>query len=302
MYGIMRCEKRKMTAVGGLEAEANREHKIDLPASDIDWDKTCNNVYLVRSVDWRESICRTLQEHGISRWRKDAVVMIDSLYTASPEFFQQSIDQSQIIDFFRDCLDFHNRHYGHVINAVIHFDETTPHMAVASVPIVQRGERYVLSAKELMGNRSDYRARQDAFWAEVSSQYGLERGEPSDPLERREHLNVQEYKIDRNNEDIAYLEGRKIALQEDVNSLDRGIDALEYKIDQLQEMVVDKYVEIGKIDRVRDLVSGIADVIRDQMCDIDTSRSADLEVLEQTLNRCDQVVDLIDAWDDDPVD
>ena len=302
MYGIMRCEKRKMTAVGGLEAEANREHKIDLPASDIDWDKTCNNVYLVRSVDWRESICRTLQEHGISRWRKDAVVMIDSLYTASPEFFQQSIDQSQIIDFFRDCLDFHNRHYGHVINAVIHFDETTPHMAVASVPIVQRGERYVLSAKELMGNRSDYRARQDAFWAEVSSQYGLERGEPSDPLERREHLSVQEYKIDRNNEDIAYLEGRKIALQEDVNSLDRGIDALEYKIDQLQEMVVDKYVEIGKIDRVRDLVSGIADVIRDQMCDIDTSRSADLEVLEQTLNRCDQVVDLIDAWDDDPVD
>lgn len=302
MYGIMRCEKRKMTAVGGLEAEANREHKIDLPASDIDWDKTCNNVYLVRSVDWRESICRTLQEHGISRWRKDAVVMIDSLYTASPEFFQQSIDQSQIIDFFRDCLDFHNRHYGHVINAVIHFDETTPHMAVASVPIVQRGERYVLSAKELMGNRSDYRARQDAFWAEVSSQYGLERGEPSDPLERREHLSVQEYKIDRNNEDIAYLEGRKIALQEDVNSLDRGIDALEYKIDQLQEMVVDKYVEIGKIDRVRDLVSGIADVIRDQMCDIDISRSADLEVLEQTLNRCDQVVDLIDAWDDDPVD
>jgi hypothetical protein len=302
MYGIMRCEKRKMSAVGGLEAEANREHKIDLPASDIDWDKTRNNVYMVRSTDWRETICRTLQEHGISRWRKDAVVMIDSLYTASPEFFQQSVDQSQIIDYFRDCLDFHNRHYGHVINAVIHLDETTPHLAVASVPIVQRDGKYTLSAKELMGNRSDYRARQDAFWEEVSSQYGLERGEPSDPLERREHLSVQEYKIDRNNEDIAYLEGRKIALQEDVNSLDRGIDALETKIDQLQEIVIDKHVEIGKIDRVRDLVSGIADVIRDQMCDVDTNRSADLDVLEQTLDRCDQVVDLIDAWDDDPVD
>ncbi len=300
MYGIMRCEKRKMSAIGGLEAEANREHKIDLPASDVDWDKTRNNLYLVRSTDWRESICRTLQEHGISRWRKDAVVMIDSLYTASPEFFQ-SVDRSQVIDYFHDCLDFHERHYGHVINAVIHLDETTPHMAVASVPIVQRGERYALSAKELMGNRSDYRARQDAFFDEVSSQYGLERGEPSDPLERREHLSVQEYKIDRNNEDIAYLEGRKIALQEDVNTLDRGIDVLEYKIDQLQEMVIDKHVELGKIDRVRDLVRGIADVIRDQMCDVDP-RSADLEVLEQTLDRCEQVVDIIDAWDDDPVD
>lgn len=300
-YGIMRCEKRKMSAIGGLEAEANREHKIDLPASDIDWNKTHDNVYLVHSTDWRESICRTLQEHGISRWRKDAVVMIDSLYTASPEFFQ-SIDQSQIIDYFRDCLDFHERHYGHIINAVVHLDETTPHLAVASVPIVQRGERYALSAKELMGNRSDYRARQDAFFEEVSSLYGLDRGEPSDPLERREHLTVQEYKIDRNNEDIAYLEGRKIALQEDVNTLDRGIDALEYKIDQLQEMVVDKHVELGKIDRVRDLVRGIADVIRDQMCDVDTNRSADLDVLEQTLERCEQVVDLIDAWDDDPVE
>lgn len=302
MYGIMRCEKRKMSAVGGLEAEANREHMIDLPASDIDWDKTHDNVYFVRSADWRESICRTLQEYGISRWRKDAVVMIDSLYTASPEFFRQSVDQSQIIDYFRDCLDFHERHYGHIINAVVHLDETTPHLAVASVPIVQRGERYALSAKELMGNRSDYRARQDAFWEEVSSQYGMERGEPSDPLERREHLTVQEYKIDRNNEDIAYLEGRKIALQEDVNSLDRGIDALEYKIDQLQEMVINKHMEIGAIDRVRDLISDIADVIRDQMCDVDTSRSADLEVLEQTLDRCNQVVGLIDAWDDDPVE
>lgn len=300
MYGIMRCEKRKMSAVGGLEAEANREHKIDLPASDIDWDKTHDNVYLVRSVDWRKSICRTLQEYGISRWRKDAVVMIDSLYTASPEFFQ-SVDQSQVIDYFRDCLLFHEQHYGHIINAVVHLDETTPHMAVASVPIVQRGDKYVLSAKELMGNRSDYRTRQDDFWREVSSQYGLERGEPSDPLERREHLTVQQYKIDCNNEDIAYLEGRKIALQEDVNTLDRGIDALENKIDRLQEIVIDKHIELGAIDRVRDLVSGIADVIRDQMCDVDP-RSADLEVLEQTLDRIDQVVDLIDAWNDDPVD
>ena len=300
MYGIMRCEKRKMSAVGGLEAEANREHKIDLPASDIDWDKTHDNVYFVRSADWRETICRTLQEHGITRWRKDAVVMIDSLYTASPEFFQ-TMEQPQIIDYFRDCLSFHEQHYGHIINAVVHLDETTPHMAVASIPIVQRGERYALSAKELMGNRSDYRARQDAFWEEVTEKYGLERGEPSDPVERREHLSVQEYKIDRNNEDIAYLEGRKIALQEDVNSLDRGIDALETKIDQLQEIVIDKHVEIGKIDRVRDLVSGIADVIRDQMCDIDP-RSADLEVLEQALDRCNHVVDLIDAWDDDPVE
>ena len=300
MYGIMRCEKRKMSAVGGLEAEANREHKIDLPASDIDWDKTHDNVYFVRSADWRETICRTLQEHGITRWRKDAVVMIDSLYTASPEFFQ-TMEQPQIFDYFRDCLSFHEQHYGHIINAVVHLDETTPHMAVASIPIVQRGERYALSAKELMGNRSDYRARQDAFWEEVTEKYGLERGEPSDPVERREHLSVQEYKIDRNNEDIAYLEGRKIALQEDVNSLDRGIDALETKIDQLQEIVIDKHVEIGKIDRVRDLVSGIADVIRDQMCDIDP-RSADLEVLEQALDRCNHVVDLIDAWDDDPVE
>ena len=91
-------------------------------------------------------------------------------------------------------------------------------------------------------------------------------------------------------------------MQEDVNSLDRGIDSLEYKIDQLQEIVIDKHVEIGKIDRVRDLVSSIADVIRDQMCDVDLRSAADLDVLEQTLDRCNQVVDLIDAWDDDPVE
>lgn len=154
MYGIMRCEKRKSNAVGGLEAEANRQEMINLPASDIDWDATGYNVFLVRSDDWKQSIKDELQKHNIEKYRKDAVVLIDSLYTASPDFFNQlSIDEA--VDYFKDCLSFHEQQYGHVINAVVHFDEANPHLHVASVPIFERDGKYVLSAKALMGNRDD---------------------------------------------------------------------------------------------------------------------------------------------------
>jgi hypothetical protein len=48
-----------------------------------------------------------------------------------------------------------------------------------------------------MGNRADYRKRQDLFYEEVGKPRGLERGEVHDPEHTRKHLTVQEYKKER---------------------------------------------------------------------------------------------------------
>lgn len=297
MYGIMRCEKRKINAIGGLEAEANRQEMIDLPASDVDWNLTKENVFLVRSDDWKQSIKDELQKYDITKHRKDAVVLIDSLYTASSDFFTE-LSKNEIIDYFTDCLDFHERVYGHVINAVVHFDERSPHLHIASVPLFQRDDKYILSAKALMGNRDDYRARQDVFYEEVSRKYDLERGQVSDPVLLKKHLSVQEFKIEKNEEDLSFQRGRKCALEHDVKML-------EYKIDQLEDAIIDKRNELESLDIIRDLISEIADVIRNQIFDIDQSADlTDLEVLQIAADHCDAVIAEIDSIDDDydPVD
>lgn len=111
-------------------------------------------------------------------------------------------------------MNFTKRHTAHTINAVIHFDEVGSanagnsyknddgtykaanyHLHVATIPIVQKNGTYSLSAKDLMGGRSEYRKKQDDFYSQVSSLWGLERGEVKDYDETRKHLDKMEYEI-----------------------------------------------------------------------------------------------------------
>ncbi len=188
--GIMRVEKRKRTDVYGLQIEANRtveDHDAgrDFDRSDIDWDKTNQNIHLAYTKNWNDEITRQIKEAGINeitKGKKRSVVLLDALYTASPEWFDEHQDFEERMKLFTECLDFHVEHYcsgdrKRLLNAVVHVDETSWHMQVASIPIINDGEQYKLSAKIIMGNRSDYRRRQDQFYEEVTQKYGLDRGE-----------------------------------------------------------------------------------------------------------------------------
>ena len=203
-YGIMRIEKRNKQALGGLEKEANREqgHEMNFPASDIDWERTGENVHLVQSDNWDKTIKGILEEHGIEKVRKDAVLMIDGLYTMSPEEMEK-LNRDEQKEFFEKCLQFHEEHYGQVFNAVIHYDETTPHMQVASVPLCQKEDgTWKLSAKELCGNVKQYTERQDKFHEQICKEYGLERGKEQDRENRREHLDVLDYKTEQRTQEL----------------------------------------------------------------------------------------------------
>ena len=184
-YAIMRVEKRNRSAVYGLQIEATRKSEDhndgrDFDRSDIDWNKTDENIRLIETQNWNSEITRQIKENGV-RERKDSIVMLDGVYTASPEFFEGKSDK-EIRDFFEECLDFHINNYcqgdkSRMISAVIHLDETTPHLQVASVPLIFDEKGAHLSAKRIMGDRNTYRTRQDRFWAQIGAKRGLERGE-----------------------------------------------------------------------------------------------------------------------------
>lgn len=63
----------------------------------------------------------------------------------------------------------------HIISAVVHLDEQTPHMHLSFVPLT-KDQR--LSAKEILGNRKKLTHWQDLFWEHMVRYFpDLERGE-----------------------------------------------------------------------------------------------------------------------------
>lgn len=262
-YGIMRCEKRKRAAVHGLQLEAVRsaDERRNFDASDIDWGRTDDNIRLIDCRNWNQEITRQIRAAGVNE-RKDSIVMLDALYTASPEWFEQH-DRAEWLQFFRACLDWHVQTYGTAFSAVVHLDEATPHMAVASVPILQDESGNHLSAKLIMGNRDDYRKRQDSFWEDVGRQFGMERGELRQPGDRRRHKEVLEYKISErsaelkeadaylieSNQSLDWFEGQIRQFDRDLRAREKELADLDRRIEQ-RKRDLESLPDIDRLRRV----------------------------------------------------
>lgn len=232
MYGIMRMEKFKRSACYGVCLERNREKDDgrNYARSEIDKDLTdCNIVLHGKGCkDFDEEISRQIKNAGVKE-RPDSVVMIGALFTASAEYFtinpayvplqdgaedtrtkeqkQKFLYDEKAQQYFEDCYQFyvHNVCQGdedRVLHAKIDLDETTMHLQMYSVPLYERENKkgvskLHLSAKDIFGNRSDLRARQDAFHEVVGKPRNLERGEKVDwdksYEERKKHETTQAF-------------------------------------------------------------------------------------------------------------
>lgn len=188
--------RRHAGAIRGVQLENNRSpddpHIFLL--SDIDQSKTKENVFLVRSDNWMGDIKRIIADHGIHSYRKDAVLLIDTIYSASKSFFLDN-DRGTSIDYFKDCLEFHKAEFGNVLNGVIHFDEATPHLHVVSVPIVERETGFALCAKELIGGKHRLYTLHDHLYLDIGIRYDLERGDRSDSKSKKTHMDMWKYKL-----------------------------------------------------------------------------------------------------------
>lgn len=131
--------------------------------------------------------------------RSNSVIALDTIYTASPDFFKGRNNAENDM-FFEDCLKFHQKRFGHIISAVIHYDETTPHLHVLSVPLTNDNR---LSARDVIGNRAKMSQMQTAFYEQVGRDYGLERGIHMDGQEKKKHITAQEHRLQQIKEEKA---------------------------------------------------------------------------------------------------
>lgn len=101
-------------------------------------------------------------------------------------------------------------------------------MHISSIPLLERPDgTYSLSARDLMGNRNDYRKKQDDFYSEVSSLWGLDRGEVKDYAETRKHLDKMEYEVQQ-------MQIKTEKAKAELNIRQRVLDAFSESMEQIE--------------------------------------------------------------------
>lgn len=120
--------------------------------------------------------------------RKNAVHALEYFVGASPEKMA-NMNRRQQDAYFRKALNWFETKHGadNVLSAVIHRDETTPHLQLLVIPLDARGK---LNARELVGGKANLSKMQTDFAREVGKDFGLERGRERS---QARHQTIKEY-------------------------------------------------------------------------------------------------------------
>ena len=185
-YAILRFAKYKGPTISRIEAHNERTKEFYASNPDIKTELSKFNFHLVKpGGKYQEEANRLIRETGCKA-RKDSVRMVETLITASPEFFAEK-KPDEIKEFFEHALEFLKTKQAEetIVSAVVHVDEKTPHMHLCFVPITADGR---LSAKEIVGNKKKLTQWQDEYWKHMVKKYpDFERGE-SASLTGRTHI------------------------------------------------------------------------------------------------------------------
>ena len=181
MYAICRINKLKSAGnLGGLNAHLTRT----MPVPNADSSKAHLNQRLVGSDDLNSDVQTRIAESKC-KVRKDSVLAIEYLLTASPEYFNGG---ESVREFKNKASEWLVERHGlkNVVNVHLHMDEKTPHIHAVVVPLDQRD---ILNAKSFTGGRKALIDMQDSF-ADTMKPLGLDRGINGS---KAEHTSIQKF-------------------------------------------------------------------------------------------------------------
>ena len=182
-------EKYHKQDVAPIEKENERDEKYKSDNPQIDSERTRNNYRFTPyfGKTYTEFINGRIKELGLSP-RKDAVVM-NSFVLGSDKTFFDGLAKIEQYNFFSDCYKFFAERYGeeNIIAAVVHNDETTPHMHLNLMPVTPDSR---LCSKQLF-DKPQLQQLQTDFYEAVGKRWGLQRGKEGS---QQKHLSTAEYK------------------------------------------------------------------------------------------------------------
>lgn len=218
-------EKYKRQEVSHVEEENERDESYQTANPNIDNSRTKDNYHIIYPrQSYIEAINSRLERLELKRKiRSDAIYMNSFVITSDGEFFKDMRAWEQHA-FFEDCARFFMDKYGYenVLSAVVHMDETTPHLHLNIVPI-NDGR---LSSKSLFDRRK-LAQLQTELWEQVGEKYGLKRGKYGSAAK---HVSAAEHRAKKIVEEAeqrgAEIDGQTEKKRTELADLTQTVDAV----------------------------------------------------------------------------
>ena len=169
-FAILRVSKISGMGKVAAAAQHNLRERDTANARSEDRDR---NIHLA-GAKTADELMKLWEERAPEKIRKNAVHALEYVITASPEKMA-AMGQIKSEDYLRDALTWLEDKHGpeNILSAVIHNDETTPHLQVMVIPLDDRGK---LNARALVGGKAQLSAMQTDFAERVGHKHGLDRG------------------------------------------------------------------------------------------------------------------------------
>lgn len=214
-YAVLRCDKVKGAGVATVHNHNQRKYENE-NAENVDFSRTHLNNLVLGSGNTHEQIkLNLLQLESKKAIRKDANVILEFVFSASPEFFYKNLDKEEFdkmtmkanklelqqiffnqldkekLELFKksvcEFIDSKPEFKNNVVNLTMHLDEKTPHLHLELTPIIENR----LTAKKFF-TPSNARSWQDDFHkCLMANNLELERGKEFSPAV---HQTLAEYR------------------------------------------------------------------------------------------------------------
>jgi hypothetical protein len=224
-YAIMRCKK---LASMGSAASALKHCYRERNTPNADRSRTPQNEHhAARTTDEAMGKLRDLLPE---KRRKDAVLLVEYVMTASPEWWKQCSLQDQQTFFLRSRQWLADK-FGeqNIVAATIHRDETSPHLSAFVVPLTHDGR---LSAKEFIGNKGQMSRDQTTF-AENVADLGLQRGVEGS---KAQHTTIRQYysRVNEPTPKAPNVDVPEPSIKDRLNPTDYGHKVAESVLEQIR--------------------------------------------------------------------
>ena len=259
MFVVYRLEKFKRSACFGVGLERNRDlhPERNFAKSSIDETQTQNNIVVdgKNERNFNLAVSQRIQKYGVKE-RPDSTVFVGAVMTASADFFTKNPNYKEpptdgredtrtllerrkyLFDekaqsFFADCYRFYVQdvckgNSDLIFSAKVDMDETTPHLQIYSVPVISRTNKKGisknhLSAKDVFGDRTTMRQRQDAIHEAIGKPRNFERGQKVDweqsKEERKRHEETHSFKVRKQREELEQLKTERSTISAELQDM-----------------------------------------------------------------------------------
>lgn len=159
---VVRVQGFSKGSLGAISKEVERDENDLLKNrnNDIDKSRTHSNEFFKHTKngmygEWKD-VCKNLNISNSNNLKKNAIAFEGMIITSDKEFFkrlgyvQGKEPSEKVKDFFNNAYEFAKQEIGfkgtdnNILSACVHYDETTPHLQLYYVPVVDSWKEKVL--------------------------------------------------------------------------------------------------------------------------------------------------------------